>query len=338
MIGRIAAAATAVAVTALTFDYGARAAEPVMLKFAFPPPPQSQLYTWGIKPWIEEVEKASAGTLEIKFFPGPTLANSNNVLDRVASDVAQMAFGALGAYGDQFAKSNVVGLPFLTTSDEKTSVALWRLYDRGILDEAYGLIRPLALFVFPPAGIHSNTRINSLDDLKGMKAAVFGRAPGQMLELLGATPVAMPTESSYQAAQRGLVSAIMTGWSAVLPFKLQDVVHQHLDAALGHIVGLIMMNKGAYAALPEAARKAIDAHSGESFSRYMGHTTDRMNALGGTVVCKQKGQTCYELSPEQAAIWEKRLAPLQADWLKRTPDGAKILEAYKAELAKLDRN
>jgi TRAP-type C4-dicarboxylate transport system substrate-binding protein len=99
-----------------------------------------------------------------------------------------------------------------------------------------------------------------------------------------------------------------------------------------------MMNKGAYAALPEAARKAIDAHSGESFSRRMGHTTDRMNALGDTVVCKQQGQTCYELSPEQAAIWEKRLAPLQADWLKRTPDGAKILEAYKAELAKLDRN
>jgi len=122
--------------------------------------------------------------------------------------------------------------------------------------------------------------------------------------LLGATPVSMPTENSYQAAQRGLVSAVMTGWSAVLPFKLQDVVQQHLNVALGHIVGLIMMNKGAYAALPEAARKAIDADSGESFSRRMGHTTDRMNALGGTVVCKQPGQTCYELSPEQAAEFE----------------------------------
>jgi TRAP-type C4-dicarboxylate transport system substrate-binding protein len=337
MIGRIAAA-TVVAVTALTFGYGAHAAEPVTLKFAFPPPPQSQLYTWGIKPWIEEVENASASTLEIKFFPGPTLANNTNALDRVASDVAQMAFGALGSYGDQFAKSNVVGLPFLSTTDEKTSVALWRLYDRGLLDEAYGRVRPLGLFVFPPAGIHSTTRIDTLDDLKGMKTAVYGRAPGQILEILGATGVSMPTEASYQAAQRGLVTAIMTGWSAVLPFKLQDVVHQHLNAALGHIVGLIMMNKGAYAALPEAARKAIDAHSGESFSRRMGQTTDRMNALGGTVVCKQPGQTCYELSPEQAAIWEKRLAPLQDDWVKGTPDGAKILAAYKAELAKLAGN
>jgi TRAP-type C4-dicarboxylate transport system substrate-binding protein len=337
MIGRIAAA-TAVAVTALTFGYGAGAAEPVMLKFAFPPPPQSQLYTWGIKPWIEEVEKASAGTLEIKFFPGPSLATSPNAIDRVANDVAQMAFVALGSYGDQFIKTDVVARPFLTTSNEKTSVALWRLYDRGVLDEAYGRIRPLALFVFPPAGIHSKTRINSLDDMKGMKTAVFGRAPGQMLELLGATPVAIPTEGSYQAAERGLVTAIMTGWSAVLPFKLQDVVQHHLDADLGHVVGMIMMNKGSYAAVPENARKAIDSLSYESFSRRMGNTTDRMNALGDTVVCKQSGQTCYGLSPEQAATWQKRLAPIQEDWLKRTPDGAKILAEFKAELAKLDRN
>jgi TRAP-type C4-dicarboxylate transport system substrate-binding protein len=337
MIGRIAAAAV-VAVTTLTFGHGARAAEPVMLKFAFPPPPQSQLYTWGIKPWIEEVEKAATGTLEIMFFPGPALATNVNAIDRVAADVAQMAFGALGSYGDQFAKTDVVALPFLTKNDEKTSVALWRLYERGLLDDAYGRIRPLALFVFPPAGIHSNTRINSLDDLKGMKTAVFGRAPGQMIELLGATPVAMPTETSYQAAERGLVSAIMTGWSAVLPFKLQDVVKYHLDAALGHVVGLIMMNKESYASVPEAVRKAIDAHSGESFSRRMGHTTDRMNALGDAVVCKQQGQTCYKLGAEHAAIWEKRLAPLQADWLKRTPNGDAILAAFKAELAKLDRN
>ncbi len=96
----------------------------------------------------------------------------------------------------------------------------------------------------------------------------------------------------------------MTGWSAVLPFKLQEVVHQHLEANLGHVPAFIIMNKGAYAALPEPARKAIDAHSGESFSRRMGHTTDRMNVLGASVVCKQKGQTCYDLSPEETAIWE----------------------------------
>ena len=334
----IIATAAAVAVATLAYTASARAAGPVSLKFAFPPPPQSQVYTWGIKPWIAEVEKASGGALQIKFFPGPSLATFGNALDRVASNVAQMAFGPEGPYGSQFGKSSVVGLPFLSPDDEKTSVAFWRLYDHGVLDKAYERIRPLALFVFPPGGIHTSTHINSLDDLQGLKTAVFNRADGRMVELLGATPIAMPTGSAYQSAQRGLVSAVMTGWSAVLPFKLQEVVHQHLEANLGHVAAFIIMNNEAYAALPEAARKAIDAHSGESFSRRMGSTTDRMNVLGASVVCKQKGQTCYGLTPEQAAIWQKRLAPLQAEWLKRTPDGATILAAYKAELVKLSKD
>lgn len=334
MRGRIIAAAATVAVTALSFASSARAASTVTLKFAFPPPPQSQVYTWGIKPWIAEVEAASGSALQIKVFPGPSLATFGNALDRVASNVAQMAFGPEGPYGSQFGKSSVVGLPFLSSSDENTSVAFWRLYERRLLDKAYERIRPLSLFVFPPGGIHTNTHINSLDELKGLKTAVFNRADGRMVELLGATPIAMPTGSAYQSAQRGLVSAIMTGWSAVLPFKLQEVVHQHLEANLGHVAAFIIMNKGVYAALPEAARKAIDAHSGEAFSRQMGHTTDRMNVLGASVVCKQKGQTCYGLNPDETTTWQKRLAPLQAEWLKRTPDGAKILAAFKDELAK----
>ncbi len=309
----------------------------VTLKLAFPAPPQSQVYTWGIGPWIKDVEKAAGGALEIKFFPGPALATFGNALDRVTSNVTQIAFGVEGPYANLFRKSDVAEIPFLSESDENASVALWRLYKQGLLDKAYERVEPLALFVFPGSGIHTHFRVKSLDDLKGLKMAVFARSSAEYAELLGATPITMTPSDAYQATQRGLVQSIMVGWSAILPFKLQEVVNFHLQLALGQAPAFVFMNKGAYAGLPADVKRVMDEYSGEPFSRRMGHTTDRQNELGATVVGKMPGHTIYRLPPEQSEVWHKRLAPAEEKWVKATPDGAKILAAYKAELTKLEK-
>ncbi len=332
-MNRFCLAALAGLVLAAAPAAGARAK--VTLKLAFPAPPQSQVYTWGIGPWIKDVEKAAGGALEIKFFPGPSLATFGNALDRVTNNVAQIAFGVEGPYANLFVKSNVAEIPFLSESDEDASVALWRLYEKGILDKAYERVHPLALFVFPGSGIHTHSRVKSLDDLKGLKMAVFARSSAEYSELLGATPVTMTPSEAYQATQRGLVQSIMVGWSAVLPFKLQEVVNFHLQLALGQAPAFVFMNKGAYAGLPADVKKVMDEYSGEPFSRRMGHTTDRQNELGATVVGKMPGHTIYRLPPDQAETWHQRLAPAEANWVKATPDGAAILAAYKAELEKL---
>ena len=39
------------------------------------------------------------------------------------------------------------------------------------------------------------------------------------------------------------------------------------------------------------------------------------------------------LTPEQEAEWKKRLEPIAADWAKGVPDGAKVLDAFRAEVA-----
>jgi hypothetical protein len=47
------------------------------------------------------------------------------------------------------------------------------------------------------------------------------------------------------------------------------------------------------------------------------------------------GHEIIELPDEEIARWRQRLAPITENWLKETPDGAKILAAYRAELAKV---
>lgn len=46
-----------------------------------------------------------------------------------------------------------------------------------------------------------------------------------------------------------------------------------------------------------------------------------------------KGQTIETLSPEQHALWTKRIEPVIASWEKSTPDGAHVLAAFRQEVA-----
>ncbi len=130
----------------------------------------------------------------------------------------------------------------------------------------------------------------------------------------------------------------MIGWAGVLPFKLQEVTRYHLNAPLGLACAFTFMNKAAYERLPAKAKKAIDEYSGEAFSRRMGMATGAEDTDGQAVVGKMSGHTIYHLSARESAVWQKRVAPVEAEWIKRTPGGARVLAAYKAELAKLDKN
>ena len=53
-------------------------AEAVTLKFGFPAPPTSYVNTDAITPWINDVEKASDGTLKIQLYVSSYVIRWNN--------------------------------------------------------------------------------------------------------------------------------------------------------------------------------------------------------------------------------------------------------------------
>ena len=328
---RIAAAAAAIA---LAFA-GPALAQPAQLKFASPAPPQSPVNTWGIQPWIEEVQKASDGTVEIKAFLGPTLGNFNNIYERTISGVTDLAFGVFGPMAGQFPRTDVSSLPFEGGDCRQSSIALWRLLDQGLIAGEYDKIKPMALFVFPGSGVHTKKEVKAVDDLKGLKVAVFARVGSHATDLLGATPVTMTPSDAYQSVARGLADSIMVGWSAVVPFKYFEVVNWHLEAPLGQAPAFVFMNKQSYAKLPAKAKAAVDRYGYEAFSNRMGSATDRMEKAFRGSVGKMPGHTIYSLNAAQTEIWKRRVTPIIDEWIKGTPDGAKVIAAYRAEIAKL---
>jgi TRAP-type transport system periplasmic protein len=310
-------------------------AQPASLKLAMPSPAVSPINTRLLVPWSEDVTKASDGTVEIKIFPGAAIANYANVWDRTLNAVADIGWGGHGYYPSQFPKSFVAMLPFETRSAAEAAGALWTLYDKGLIADEYQPVKLLGFGDFPNVSLHSRKPVASLADMRGLKVVALSRAVGQAVEKLGAVPIVLQFTEVYQALQRGTVDSVAGGWPTVPALKLTEVTSHHLVTSLGTEAMFIVMNKDSYARLPENARVALDRLSGQAFTKRAAAMFDAYDAEASGAVQKESGQTILNLPAAEERAWKDSVASLIADWTKATPDGANVLAAFRAEVARI---
>jgi TRAP-type C4-dicarboxylate transport system substrate-binding protein len=112
-------------------------------------------------------------------------------------------------------------------------------------------------------------------------------------------------------------------------FKLHEVTKYHLDVALGGDAAMIFISRKRYDALPAKAKEAIDRNSYRPLARKLGEKTQEQWEKSRNLV----KDSVTTLNPEQEAEWKKRLAPIASDWAQSVPDGARVLEAFRAAVA-----
>jgi TRAP-type C4-dicarboxylate transport system substrate-binding protein len=312
----------------------ALAQEAMQLKLGFPAPPTSFVLTEATEPWTKDVEAASNGAIKFTMFVGGSVGNFNNILDRTLNSVVDIAFGIFGPYSDQFPRSQVTSLPFEAHNTTETAVALWRLYEKGVIAPEFGQVKVVTLFNFPASALHSKKPIRTLEDVKGMKLSVTNRTAGQIAELLGAAPISLTPSDVYQSMQRGVIDGMFQAWTAVQTFKLFEVSNHHLNVPVGQQPAFIFMNKASFAKLPAASQQVIDRLGGEPMARRYGKAIDANDLSGQNSVKAMAGQNVADLAAAETARWKERLKPVADDWVKATPEGARVLAAFRDEVAK----
>lgn len=308
-------------------------ADPVQVKFAYPSAPNNALFAQGAQAWADDVNKASDGAIEIKIFSGGVLGDNTNMYDRITGGVIDIGLAVFGPISSVFPKTNVGTLPFEAKNHREDALALWHLYQKGVITEEFAKVKPLGFIVFPELVIHSKRPIHSLADMKGLKISVEGRVLSNMMPRLGAVPISLQPGELYASLQRGLVEAVPQGWPSVPTFHLNEVTNFHLEAPLGYNTGYVFMNKDAYAKLPQKGREAIDKYSGEAYVTRLIAADDTMEAFGRDATKGIQGQTIASLAPAEEARWKELVAPVTEEWVKATPDGDKVLAAFRAEVA-----
>jgi TRAP-type transport system periplasmic protein len=328
----VAGLCAAAMVTAAPLD--TRAAESITLKFANPGAPQGDVATQILQPWIAKVNDDAAGSFRVQLFSGPALGQFPQIYDRVLNNVADIAFALLGPISRQFPRTSVASLPFETPNAAIGTVALWHVYERGLLGDEWSQVKPLTLMVFPNVVIHSKKPIKTLADVGGLKLSVQSQLLSETIHQLGAAPITLAVTDLYESLNRGVIDGAVIGWPATRSYRLAEVTNYHLEAPTGGEVTFIMMNNKSYEKLGDKGRAIIDKESGAAWTTAIGKILDGDDKAEAERVGKTPGETVTQLPAAEQAQWKARVQSVVDDWTKRTPNGAAVLAAYREEVAK----
>jgi len=269
-------------------------------------------------PWIERVEAASDGRIEIQHFPSMQLGGKPPELyDQVVDGVADIVWTLPGYTPGRFPRTEVFELPFTMKEAEATSRAYWQLAEETMMDQDFKDVKVLALWVHGPGVIHSKDPIVSLDDLNGTKLRAPTRVTNQMFNALGATAVGMPVPAVPEALSKGVIDATVIPWELTNALKTSELVTNHTEfgeQALYTATFVLAMNKDRYNSLPDDLKAVIDEMSGMELSASAGRqaVADDDAPRSATL---DMGNTIIELSPEQIAEWKAAAEPIANDWV-----------------------
>jgi TRAP-type transport system periplasmic protein len=281
--------------------------------------------------WAEDVTQDSGGALKVTLVPGGVLGREGQLRDRVANGVVDMAWDFQGYYPGNYDRSAVVEQPFQFDTAGEGSRAFQAIYEQGLLGTEYQDVKVLGLFTFPNASLMLVKPMDNLEAMSGRKITAQNPTMQAAAEALGGVALNLGIPDWYQALSRGTIDGAIVTFTAVPAFRLNEVMTDFIDVQLGGNPAMFIMSPARSDGLSDAAKAAIDRHSGQAFSESIGAFMEAVNEKSKGLAA-QGDNRVRQLDDETAQVWRTRLEPLTQSWLAADPDRAAIREAYLAEL------
>jgi TRAP-type C4-dicarboxylate transport system substrate-binding protein len=308
---------------------------PVHLKLGHWVPPAHPLQK-AMEEWGNSVQKASNGTITFTVYPSQQLGKAPDHYDMARDGIADVTYINPGYQPGRFPIIAAGELPFLMTNATGGSVALDKWYRKYAGTEMKDVKFCLA-FVHDPGALHSKKKIETPDEIKGMKIRPAHATMASFVTLLGGTNVQASAPEAREVLERGVADAITFPWGSILLFKIDSVTKFHMDVPLYATTFAWVMNKAKYEAMSANQKKVIDDHCSPAWAERVATPWAAYEAAGRDKLRAASGHTVYKLSDAQTAAWRKAAVPLTQIWsdnIKKANvgDPDKILKELKDEL------
>lgn len=273
-----------------------------------------------LKHWAQETEKRCGGKLKINVIYGGALLKGNEVLRGVQSGVAAGGHYVLDRK-DGFNLNAFITLPFMGYPSQKETGDIYKemIKQYPELDAEYKDVTIIGLIMMPPTGVHTaKTKVVHPADLKGLKLLGAEFSTVQAIGIAGATPVQMDIADMYMSLDRGLIDGIINHIPVTMVFRVLDLLHSHTFFGAGGInmtPMMLIMNTETLDDLPDDIRERV-AGSGPIWEERF-YQIDLGMQTDGLDVCKKRGDTIVELTPDQIKEWYGLVkGPIHDKWIK----------------------
>jgi TRAP-type transport system periplasmic protein len=282
----------------------------------------------GAKLLTEEIDKATNGELKVRLHLSGTLQiSASNITQAVGENIVQLG-------DDLFNSGNITvagipRLPMLIQSYEDFAKADAVL--KPYIEKAFGQkgSTVLSSYSYPMQVIWGRKKLESLDDIKGMKLRVAQPEQGEFVRRFGGTSITMSAPEVPSALDRGVVEGIFTAgvgavlWKDMLKYGYMLVVNVNNS--------YFIANTDAYRKLSPGLQAALRKVAGDT-ARWNQETMkkEEMDSQG---ILSSAGYTLTNAKPEDIVRATEAVKPYWTEWAKgRGPDTVEALDKVRAAL------
>jgi TRAP-type transport system periplasmic protein len=284
----------------------------------------------GAKLFTEEIEKATNGELRVRLHLAGTLQiNASNITQAVGGNVVQIADDLFNS--GNIPVAGIPRLPMLIQSYEdfaKADVAL-----KPYIEKAFGQkgSTVLASYTYPMQFIWGRKKLESLDDIKGMKLRVAQPEQGEFVRRFGGTSITMSAPEVPSALDRGVVDGIFTAGVGAVLWK--DLLKYGYVLIVNVNNSYFIANTEAYNKLaPDLQSKLRDV--AQQSARWDQDTMQKEEAESVQTLSGM-GYTFTKAKPEEIARAVDTMKPYWDEWAKsRGPDVVEALAKIRAALGR----
>jgi TRAP-type transport system periplasmic protein len=290
------------------------AEKPIELSFATSLPAQYP-FTQALEGWGKEVEKRTAGRIKVGYFHAGTLVDAVNSYEAVINGICDIALTWPSYSRGRFPLTEVLDL----TGFDYNALLVTHVYNdwyQKFTPKEFDDTHMLFMFGSTPGSFYTTKPIRTLKDFKGTRIRCVGISCN-VVESLGATPVAMPKADVYDALQKGTVDGAVGNPNELKYWRMAEVAkYTTVHSRVGYLsVSIVILNKKKWDSLTPDLRKVITDTSRE-WEDQMGKAMNAVE-LEGIEYGKGKGHTFIGLSREEGTRWEKAVEPMLSDYVKR---------------------
>lgn len=228
---------------AFALSSNATAAEPIVMRVAFPAP-ETSLQAQGAYVMEQYIERSLPGQVDVQVYPGSKLIGQTRLIPAIQRGGLEATLVDPTNTSKQVATASIFNAAYLKRDLQHSCTILRSGFGRDLVSQmeevlkvnvlAYNYLGTRTLALAKPRSVKTP------EDLTGMKLREPGMALWQFLgSALGATPTPIPYSEIYLAMQTGTVDAFELELSNIMPNALHEVTEQIVLTK--HIVSLNML-------------------------------------------------------------------------------------------------
>ncbi|OGO23928.1 MAG: hypothetical protein A2144_07670 [Chloroflexi bacterium RBG_16_50_9] len=268
--------------------------------------------------YFKMVQDATKGKyiLDVQYYPVGTLMAEKDIYDGVVNGVVDAGQSSFGYTPGRFPAMLTLNQPGIAPPENSDAAAqtIWEFYNKykpAELSDSHVLY----LFATGPGWMHSNKPILSVDNMKGLKIRVTGGGV-RGVQAVGGEPIAIPMGDVYQAAQKGLIDALVSppetleGWKHGELYKYSTSVPYFYSEFFW-----VAMNQAKWNSLPKGLQDAFNSvalgavtDAGAVWQYQQKHGMDYASSLPG-------GHEFLHLPDAEVAKLKDVLKPIRNDYI-----------------------